>query len=273
MKLKKLLALAAIPVASMSLNADHQWASYHWAITPSGTLTLASIDNVSSDWQQSYETALSKWEQQGTIVHVKENGSDSSRDRKRCSAVSGKMKVCNAAYGNNGWAGLASINIDSNGHITQGTAKMNDTYMANYDDVYRNHVMCQEIGHVYGLGHTSEDGSSQSTCMDYSPPDNTSSQWPNNHDYQLLSSMYSHDDGYNTSAAMLNGGGEDPKPCRGGPKKCGNGAAGPAWGVKVLQKGRMQIWVAPGKNNTTWIHHVTLAEGYDDIVHDGDDHH
>ncbi len=27
--------------------------------------------------------------------------------------------------------------------------------------------MCREIGHTFGLGHTSEDGSSQNTCMDY----------------------------------------------------------------------------------------------------------
>ena len=49
--------------------------------------------------------------------------------------------------------------------------KLNDTYfaMAQYNNPNeRAHVMCQEIGHTLGLAHTSEDGSSQSTCMDYS---------------------------------------------------------------------------------------------------------
>ena len=52
--------------------------------------------------------------------------------------VTGKMKVCNANYGYNGyngWAGLASINVNSNGHITQGTAKMNDSYTIPHKEV------------------------------------------------------------------------------------------------------------------------------------------
>ncbi|MFX6540611.1 hypothetical protein ABTG54_21480, partial [Acinetobacter baumannii] len=53
---------------------------------------------------------------------------DSRRTRKQCRAVSGMIRVCNAEYGFNGWLGLASINLDSRGHITQGTAKVNDSY-------------------------------------------------------------------------------------------------------------------------------------------------
>ena len=255
MKLKKLIIATSIAALSTAVFASHQWADYHWATT-SGQLNLEVIDNVSSDWQTSFETSISKWNQANPINQTIVEGSDSSKDRKRCSSVTGKMKVCNATYGNNGWAGLASINLDSNGHIILGTAKMNDTYMATDTDANRNHVMCQEIGHVYGLGHTSEDGSSQSTCMDYS--NSTSSQWPNNHDYQLLASMYNHSDGYDTAISGDTGGG-----CKGGPKQCGS-----SMGLKVFQKGRTQIWVSPGENGSTWIHHVYLAEGYDDIVHD-----
>jgi hypothetical protein len=127
--------------------------------------------------------------------------------------------------------------------------------MAGDTTAERNHVMCQEVGHVFGLGHTSEDGSSQQTCMDYSSDVN--SQWPNSHDYQLLSDMYNHTDGYDT--ATTSGGGV--KPCRGGPKKCGT-----SMGLKVIQKGRMQIWVSPGENGSTWVHHVTLAKGETDII-------
>ena len=75
---------------------------------------------------------------------------------------------------------------------------MNDSYdwyfAANPDEV--NHVTCQEIGHVYGLGHTSTDGSSQGTCMDYST--STNSQWPNGHDYEQLDTIYGHTDSYDT---------------------------------------------------------------------------
>ena len=256
MKLKQIFIAAVIASISSAAVADHTWADYHWATT-SGQLNLEVIDNVSSDWQTSFETSISKWNQATPINQTIIAGSDSSRDRKRCSSVTGKMKVCNASYGYNGWAGIASINLDSNGHISLGTAKMNDSYMAGDTDMERNHVMCQEIGHVFGLGHTSEDGSSQKTCMDYSSGV-PGSEWPNNHDYQMLASMYNHADGYDTATTGGDSGG-----CKGGPKKCGR-----TMGLKVWQKGRAQIWVAPGENGTTWVHHVYLAEGYDDIVHE-----
>jgi hypothetical protein len=54
------------------------------------------------------------------------------------------------------------------------------------------------LGHVLGLGHTSEDGSSQSTCMDYSnSPDSVG---PNNNDYQELLQIYQHVDSQSTIA-------------------------------------------------------------------------
>jgi hypothetical protein len=49
--------------------------------------------------------------------------------------------------------------------------------------------MCQEVGHTFGLGHTSTDGSSQNTCMDYYS-NTSSSDWtstgPNQHDFDQL---------------------------------------------------------------------------------------
>lgn len=45
-------------------------------------------------------------------------------------------------------------------------------------------MMCQEIGHDFGLDHQDESGADLNTCMDYSDAlDNPS---PNNHDYQQL---------------------------------------------------------------------------------------
>ena len=109
--------------------------------------------------------------------------------RNNCNIANGQIRVCNFAYGTNGWLGLASLNIDSNNHILWGTAKVNDSYSMTQAD--RNKVMCQEIGHLFGLGHTSENGSSQQTCMDYAN-DPTNSQWPNAHDYELLDQIYAH---------------------------------------------------------------------------------
>ena len=106
--------------------------------------------------------------------------------------ITGKIHSCNAAYGNNGWLGLASINITGGVHITQGTSKMNDSYFSSpaYNETARQHVMCQEIGHTFGLDHQDESGADLNTCMDYSNAlDNPS---PNAHDFQQLQTIYSH---------------------------------------------------------------------------------
>jgi hypothetical protein len=121
---------------------------------------------------------------------------------KNCRGVDGTIQVCNAAYGFNGWLGLAQIWI-SGVHIVKGTAKMNDSYFNSPSYSYTNerHVMCQEIGHGFGLGHQDESGADLNTCMDYSDAlDNPS---PNAHDYQQLETIYnSHLDSSSTVQSL-----------------------------------------------------------------------
>ena len=68
---------------------------------------------------------------------------ENKKARRRCKMVQGQMRASNAPYGRNGWLGLATIGLNSNGDIDRGTAKMNDRYSWNAED--RNHVACQEI--------------------------------------------------------------------------------------------------------------------------------
>ena len=108
---------------------------------------------------------------------------------RKCAAVAGAIRVCNGTYGFTGWLGLAQIWLGG-GHISQATTKVNDTYFNDsYPITEQRHVMCQEIGHDFGLGHTSENGTTQNSCMDYYQ--NTSdSDWtstgPNVHDFLQL---------------------------------------------------------------------------------------
>lgn len=176
--------------------------------------------------------------------------------------VTGQMRVCNDAYGRNGWLGLATIGVDNQDHIDQGTARMNDGHSSYWTPQQMNHVMCQEIGRVLGLGHTSEDGSSRQTFMGYSTDSN--SQWPDAHDYQILADIYSHLDSYNSYDQGDGGDGGGDKPCNAPPGKgCNKSGAGlnaPApLGILIHQSDHHQIWVANRPDGGYWVHHIRLA--------------
>lgn len=192
------LALTAFPA---SVSADHSWGNYHWART-SNPFTIKVIDSMSSSWDDNLNTAISDWNASTVMNVVRETGDDSSNVRKRCRPVSGKVRSCNANYGNNGWLGLAQIWITGGSHIYQGIAKMNDTYLASsgYTETNRQHVICQEIGHDWGLDHQDESGADLNTCMDYD--DALGNAHPNSHDYQQLQTIYSHLDSSTTIASL-----------------------------------------------------------------------
>jgi hypothetical protein len=165
-------------------------------------------DNLTSaDWKSHLAQTSKDWNSANTPVLT---AIVAGQARKRCSMVAGTTQVCNGTYGNNGWLGLASINIVDGTHITQGSAKMNDTYFntAKYNNPNeREHVMCQEVAHTFGLDHQSTDGSSLNTCMDYfsntgANAGSTLSTQPNKHDFDELNIIYAHLDSTTTVAAM-----------------------------------------------------------------------
>ncbi len=202
---RRLLVVAAVSVAVLALPmtgfAGHSWGNYHWART-ANPFTLQLGDNMTTDWDTYLRTAASDWNQ-STVM---DNPVVAGQSSKRCGATAGRVEVCNGTYGQNGWLGLAQIWL-SNGHISQGVAKMNDTYfaMATYNNPSEKlHVVCQEIGHTFGLGHTSEDGTSQNTCMDYyqNKINDGISTHPNQHDYDQLKTIYSHLDSFNSAYSV-----------------------------------------------------------------------
>jgi len=195
LKINKKLAIvvmAAASASSLPTIASHVWGNasgaYHWD-GPSLPVQLSVIDSSTADWQSELDESIVRWNQSSALNLAITSVDESTTTRSDCPIANGQIRVCNYTYGNTGWSGLASLNIDSNNHILWGTAKVNDSY--NMSQADRNKVMCQEIGHLFGLSHTSEDGSSQQTCMDYAN-DPTYSQWPNAHDYEVLDQIYAH---------------------------------------------------------------------------------
>lgn len=243
------LVAAAIVLGGVApAGASHSWNGYHWARTTS-SFTLQVGDNVSGPWEAALDRAVVDWNPSAVLDLREVPGSVSP---KTCKPTAGRVEVCNAKYGRNGWLGLAQIWL-SNGHIVQGTAKMNDTYFATaaYNSpTKRSHVMCQEIGHTFGLGHQDETGADLNTCMDYSSAlDNPA---PNAHDFQQLAAIYAHTDSYNSYTAST---------------AAATGSAAPeGWGqaVGASHNGRADTYVLDLGDGDLLVTHVLWTEGHGD---------
>ncbi len=242
-----MLAGVAVPVA-----ASHSWENYHWRRT-TAELTVPVGDNVTAAWDGYLNTAIVDWNKSTVINSPKVPGS--AGDPKQCNAVAGTIQVCNAGYGRRGWLGIASIWL-SNGHISQGTTKVNDTYfnMAQYNTPsWKALVMCQEVGHDYGLGHQDENFSTDNTnsCMDYTnlPAGN---EHPDAHDYEQLLSIYNHME----SGLTVGGGGR-------GNSGAASGDDPSEWGraVHFDSQGRPDYFVMDLGNGNKKITHVFWAIG------------
>lgn len=208
--MKVFLVAAALLIVGFDTTAyaSHSWGNYHWART-ANPFTLKLGDNVSPAWDAHLDAASIDWSNSLILDTVIAQG---ATNPKNCRAVNGRVEVCSNKYGNNGWLGIASIWINGS-HITQGTVKLNDTYFntAKYNTpAWRQLVTCQEIGHTIGLDHQDEifANTNLGTCMDYTNAPaggvvsgfdyGLSNESPNAHDYEQLTTVYTHLDSLTT---------------------------------------------------------------------------
>jgi hypothetical protein len=262
--MKRVIALALgsclLPLSAM---ADNSWNGYHWART-TASFNLIIINSTSPDWDAYVDQARADWSDSSVLNMVHEDGGDDTKLRRRCSTVPGKVRICNLAYGNNGWLGIAGISIDSNGHITTGYTKLNDTYFADpfYDANWKQSVTCQELGHNVGLDHQDENFNNQSlfSCMDYQNPPYP---YPNVHDYEQLVSIYGHTDSYDSYA--VSGGGSGAGVCNAPPGKgCNKAGANNdvGWGMSLGRRGNAETFIRIDRDGTRHLTHVTWAIGH-----------
>ncbi len=200
-----LVLVVLVLVSAVPVFANHAWSTYHWSRTTSQVTPPVTM-NVTSAWTPYTSRVMTDWNASAVIESPWSFGSITSR--KRCASAAGQIEVCNSTYGNTGWLGIAGISI-SGGHISKGYTKLNDTYFntAQYNTpAWRRLVYCQEVGHNYGLAHQNEIFTNVNTgsCMDYTNAPaggivggfnyGPSNEYPNQHDYDQLLSIYNHFD-------------------------------------------------------------------------------
>jgi hypothetical protein len=248
------------------VSADHAWGDYHWARTTS-SFDLTVVNSTTDDWDPFVATAVNDWSSSNVLDMSQANGATDDQLRRQCSAPAGQVRICNLAYGRNGWLGIAGISIDTNGHIVSGYTKLNDTYfsLSYYNSAdWKQSVACQELGHNVGLDHQDEDFDNETlkSCMDYQDP-----PWPapNTHDYQQLGSIYGHLDSYN-SYAVSDGGGGGGGGCNAPPGKgCNKAGVGQddvegGWGMSLGRRGNREKFLRIDPDGTRHVTFVTWAE-------------
>jgi len=245
--------------------ADHSWGPYHWARTTS-SFDLVVINNTTNDWDPYVTQAVADWSDSNYLNMTEQAGSTSKKNRRQCKSPAGQVVICNLAYGQTGWLGIAGISIDSNNHIVKGYTKLNDTYfsMAYYDQAdWKQSVTCQELGHNVGLGHQDEifNNDALFSCMDYQDPP---FEYPNTHDYDQLMLIYDHTDSYDSyvgSSANDSGDVCNAPPGKGCNKAGGsNGNIG--WGASLGRRGHAETFIRIDPDGTRHLTHVTWAIGH-----------
>ena len=285
MRHRMLVLFALSLVLAVPVLANHGWGPYHWgrsgsaaSITIYRSLTVTTYSNWPDHLQKSVfgdpanpnSANRRGWNDSTVLTLSIVSSATDSTTRYNCTAPSGAIRVCNYSYGSTGWAGLAQVWPDSANHITRANTKVNDTYMgSSSNNPWRRHVMCQEVGHDFGLGHTSENGSSQNTCMDYYR--NTSnSDWtstgPNQHDFDQLITQHHAAALAPSPASVLTNSLRDP-----GPIEDIDMNAPWQWGTPFAwdREGRPVAFAldrTPGEHGDEVITRVTWAENEPDLV-------
>lgn len=195
--MKKLLATAiafgAILAVATVASADHSWNGYHW---PSDHLAPTVVDNTSSS-AFDVTAAVAEWAALGTPIQPQMAASNGDVD-----VVVKRM--------NANWLGVARISVDSADHIQAGRVELNRLYLNSLTFDEWDHVVCQELGHIWGLDHNFDGatgGSPDNTCMNSSLHLGEYPS-PNVHDAEQLNTIYDHADA--PSGGDTGGGGACP---------------------------------------------------------------
>ena len=190
-----MIAVAAMLTLVATASADHAWSNYHW---PDNNLAPTVVDKTSSSLFD-VPAAVAEWNDLGTPIAPQMTTGNGD--------VNVVVKRMNA-----NWLGVARISIDSSGHIQAGKVELNRLYLNSLTFDEWDHVVCQELGHIWALDHNFDGpsgGSPDDTCMNSSlhlgefPA-------PNVHDAEQLTAIYGHTDAVGGEEPDGGGGGGCP---------------------------------------------------------------
>ena len=187
-----LLTLSAVAALPAAAHADHAWyvngQPAHWA----STVEPAQVDlgeNLSDPvWESLGHIPAFVWSLSPSISG--ELGlSPVLRVNLRAGGLpSNEVELYDDLYGPNGWIGQATISVDAQGHITNGTVQLNRSYTLSQSQKHA--AINHEVGHTLGLDH--EDTTVMCAVL-------CGIENPVSHDYEVLTDVNAHVDAYSTT--------------------------------------------------------------------------
>ncbi len=194
-------------------SADNKWNGYHW---PSDNLSPTVVDNTGETTIFDVPAAVTEWAGLGTLIQPTSGTPGSSGD---VEVVVTNMRPH--------YLGVARIWVDEFDHIGKGRVELNKRYLNSLTSDEWDHVLCQELGHIWAMAHSVGDDPS---CMRGSDVLGLYTS-PSDHDKETLTAIYPTD---HTDASPPDDGGSS------GGGDCDRNPAGKCRGSSNSSSGR---WV------------------------------
>ncbi len=201
-------ATVALLLQAGTALANNAWGTNHWAADSSGRASMTFSTN--DIYEDDTKALLSLWSGKVPLDpdYVSRKGD--------IVVTTGKSVL---------WLGRAQIWVDGSGHITKGQVKMNTSLLTSslYPAEATAHVLCQELGHIFGLSHDTDNQGGMG--------DGSGGQWFSDlrdHDIDTLNTIYGHTtDG--ASGDSEKGGGGKPNGCNPNKPGCTTGQSSGRW--------------------------------------------
>ena len=173
-----LLTLAIGIGAGSSAFASHRWYCWRYADTSINWYNGAS-GTYHNIFDEEAITDTDSWHNY-TLIDLTPVYSPGSTDH---------INAYNGYYGTTGWYGIAEVVSNNGCTVLEGRARLNQTYLDSFTRTTREHVACQEVGHLFGLDHQDN----FTSCMSNPQIDGQfvlNAPQPDEHDREMIDLIY-----------------------------------------------------------------------------------